>query len=148
VATTSSALARAGRYREVAGNLRVKEVRVGAERFLLCHNPKRARRDEPVRGRIVPQLERRIEGTDHLGRDKRLELYGALCTKSGLKRFLRLTKDAKLHIDMAAMRREAHFDGKFLLRSSDERRPHSSLGWLTPAEFARRWARDHQPSLA
>ena len=38
----------------------------------------------------------------------------------GLKRFLRLTKDAKLRIDKAAIRREAHFDGKFLLRSSDE----------------------------
>jgi hypothetical protein len=115
-----AALARAGRYREVAGNLRVKEVRVGTERFVICHNPERARRDEVVRGRIVAHLEARIEGSDRLPRDKRLELYGALSTKSGLKRFLRLTKDAKLRIDKAAIRREVHFDGKFLLRSSDE----------------------------
>jgi len=120
-ADAKAALSRAGRYREVAGNLRVKEVRVGTERFVLCHNPERARRDEVVRGRIVAHLESRIDGTDRLARDKRLELYGALSTKSGLKRFLRLTKDAKLRIDKAAMRREAHFDGKFLLRSSDER---------------------------
>ena len=115
-----AALSRAGRYREVAGNLRVKEVRVGTERFVICHNPERARRDEVVRGRIVAYLEGRIDGSDRLGRDKRLELYGALSTKSGLKRFLRLTKDAKLRVDKAAVRRETHFDGKFLLRSSDE----------------------------
>lgn len=115
-----AALGRPGRYREVAGNLRVKEVRVGAERFVVCHNPDRARRDEAVRGRIVAHLEARIEGSDRLSRDKRLELHGAISTKPGLKRFLRLTKDARLRIDRAAMRREAHFDGKFLLRSSDE----------------------------
>jgi len=94
-----AALARPGRYREVAGNLRVTEVRVGTERFVICHNPERARRDEVVRSRIVAHLEARIEGSDCLSRDKRLELYGALSTKSGLKRFLRLTKDAKLRVD-------------------------------------------------
>ena len=57
---------------------------------------------------------------DRLARDKRLELYGALSTKSGLKRFLRLTADAKLRIDKAAIRSEAHFDGTFFPRSSDE----------------------------
>jgi len=49
------------------------------------------------------------------------ELYGALCTKSGLRRFLRLTGDAKLRVDEAAVAREAHLDGTSLLRSSDER---------------------------
>jgi hypothetical protein len=120
-ADAKAALGRAGRYRSVDGNLRVKEVRVGTERFVVCHNPEQARRDELVRARIVAHLEQRIASSDKLSRDKRHELYGALCTKSGLRRFLRLTGDAKLRVDKAAVAREAHFDGKFLLRSSDER---------------------------
>jgi hypothetical protein len=120
-ADAKAALGRAGRYRSVDGNLRVKEVRVGTERFVVCHNPEQARRDELVRARIVAHLEERIEGSDRLVADKRHELYEALCTKTGLRRFLRLTGDAKLRVDKAAVAREAHFDGKFLLRSSDER---------------------------
>jgi len=30
----------------------------------------------------------------------------------------------------------------------NENRPHSAHGWKTPAEFARGWINDHQPSLA
>ncbi|HZD65656.1 MAG TPA: IS1634 family transposase [Acidimicrobiales bacterium] len=116
----TEALGRQGRYKVVAGNLRVKEVRSGGDRFVICHNPERAERDAVVRDRIVAHLEERIEGSDRLSPDRRLELYGALSTKPGLRRFLRLTKDGKLRIDRARVRREAHFDGKFLLRSSDE----------------------------
>jgi len=51
------------------GNLRVKEVAVGpggngdgddgarAQRFVVCHNPEQADRDEAVRGRLVAHLE-------------------------------------------------------------------------------------------
>jgi hypothetical protein len=48
-----AALARAGRYHPVAGNLRVKEVHVGdgarGQRFVVCHNPEQAERDAQVR---------------------------------------------------------------------------------------------------
>ena len=54
------ALARPGRYKTVAGNLRVKEVSVGgrddgarAQRFVVCHNPQAAQRDAAVRERLV-----------------------------------------------------------------------------------------------
>ena len=55
-AEAAAALARQGRYHEVAGNLRVKEVWVPAkdagqraERFAVCHNPEQAERDRAVR---------------------------------------------------------------------------------------------------
>ncbi len=140
-ADAKAALGRAGRYRVIAGNLAVKEVRVGAERFVICHNPEQAARDEIVRGRIVAYLEERIAGTDALAKERRHELYGALSTKPGLRRFLRLTKDGKLRVDQATVSREAHFDGKFLLRSSDERlsAEEIALGYKALYEAERGW---------
>ena len=116
----AQALGRQGRYKVVAGNLQVKEVRVGDDRFVVCHNPERALYDKATRENIVAHLVTRIASSDSFAKTKRHELYGALCTKAGFKRFLRLTKDGKLRIDRAAVRREAHFDGKYLLRSSTE----------------------------
>ena len=120
----AAALSRQGRYRMVAGNLRVKEVRVehgtAADRFVICHNPQRARHDQAVRERIITALEAEIADTDQLSVSKRRERYGALATKAAFKRFLRLTPAGKLRLDKAAIAREANFDGKFLLRTSDE----------------------------
>jgi len=118
------ALARQGRYHTVAGNLRVKEVRVddgsARDRFVICHNPEQATRDAEVRSGIVDRLGERIAGSDALPPKKRAELAGALGTKPAFARFLRQTPSGKLRVDRAAVRRDAHFDGKFLLRTSDE----------------------------
>ncbi|MGH3576549.1 MAG: IS1634 family transposase, partial [Mycobacterium sp.] len=120
----AAALSRQGRYRSVAGNLRVKEVRVddGAarDRFVISHNPERATHDAAVRARIIARLEEKIASSDELGQARRREFYGALSTKPVFKRFLRLTSTGKLRIARAAIARDAHFDGKFLLRTSDE----------------------------
>jgi hypothetical protein len=123
-AEAAAALSRQGRYRTVAHNLRVKEVRVddGAarDRFVICHNPDAAARDAAVRERIVARLQERIAGTDALSSRRRAELAGALRTKAAFARFLRTTPGGLLRIDRAAVRRDASFDGKFLLRTSDE----------------------------
>jgi hypothetical protein len=67
-----AALSRQGRYREVAGNLWVKEVRiVEDERFVICHSPVRAERDAAIRARMIAQLKELIDGTDAPGKDKR-----------------------------------------------------------------------------
>jgi len=119
-----AALARQGRYRTVAGNLRVKEVRVDdgthRDRFVICHNPDRARRDHAIREQILTRLTTAIDDSDKLSPSKRRELYGALTTKPAFKRFLRETPAGKLRIDRAAVTQEAKLDGKFLLRTSDE----------------------------
>jgi len=72
----AAALARPGRYREVADNLRVKEVHVApgghgdgdegarAVRFVICHNPEQAERDATVRANLVTHLEGLIAGSD------------------------------------------------------------------------------------
>jgi hypothetical protein len=46
----TDAIIRAGRYHEVAGSLRVKEVRIAEhERFVICHSPEVAERDAAIR---------------------------------------------------------------------------------------------------
>ena len=127
-----AALSRPGRYHSVQGNLSVKEVRVGdgarAERFRVCVNPEARRRDEIVRANLVAYLERRIEGSDAWSKQRRDELVGELRQTPGVYRFLRRTKDHKLRVDKAAIDRDAHFDGKWLIRSDDDT--------LTPTDLA------------
>jgi len=115
-----AALAHAGRYREVAGNLRSKEVRISREeRFVVAHNPEAAARDAAVRARLVARLEEMIAGSDALPATKRAELRGAISTKPGLARLLRTTPGGLLRLDAAAIKAEERLDGTYLLRCSD-----------------------------
>jgi len=128
-AEAAAALARPGRYHDVADNLRVKEVWVApgggsaegarAERFVVCHNPDAADRDAAVRQRLIEHLEGLIEGSDAWPKRRRDEFVGSLKGKAGLRRLLRRTTTGLLRIDRAAADREAHYDGKWLLRTSD-----------------------------
>ncbi len=140
-----AALARQGRYRVLDGGLRVKQVRVddatNRDRFVVCHNPERAERDQQVRDRILAQLKQQIAGADKLSAAKRSELYGALQTKPAFKRLLRRTPAGKLRIDRAAAAREAKLDGKYLLRTSDETLSAEdlALGYKALYEVERGW---------
>ena len=127
----AAALARPGRYRTVAGNLRVKEVAVApggdgdgdhgarAQRFVVCHNPEQAVRDAAVRDRLVAHLEELIAGSDTWTGRRRDEFVGSLKGKPGLRRYLRRTQSGLLRVDHATLKTEAHLDGKWLLRTSD-----------------------------
>ena len=128
-AEAAAALARPGRYHDVADNLRVKEVRVSpgggtadgtrAERFVICHNPDAAERDAGVRDRLIEHLQHLIDGSDAWTARRRDEFLGSLKAKPGLRRLLRRTKTGLLRIDRAAAKLETHYDGKWLLRTSD-----------------------------
>jgi len=127
----AAALARPGRYRTVADNLRVKEVAVApggdgdgdhgarTQRFVICHNPEQGERDQQVRSNLVTHLQQLIEGSDAWTARRRDELVGSLKTKPGLRRYLRRTPSGLLRVDAAGIKREAHLDGKWLLRTSD-----------------------------
>jgi len=141
-ADAKAALSRQGRYATVAGNLRVKQVRLGdGERFVVCHNPEAADRDARIRDRLVAQLTDMIDGSDTLSATKRAELHGVISTKTGHNRYLRVTPGGLLRIDAAAITAEQKLDGKYLLRATD---PHMStediaLGYKQLFEVERGW---------
>src|SRR6266516_4786989 len=119
-AEAAAALSRQGRYQEVTGHLRVKEVRISDdERFVICHNPGGAERDAAIRARLLARLREKIDGTDKLTATKRAELRGVISTRPGLNRYLRVTPGGLLRIDAAAVKAEENLDGKYLLRTSD-----------------------------
>ena len=141
-AEAKAALARAGRYQEVAGNLRVKEVRISeGERFVICHNPQGAERDAAVRERLLARLGEMIAGSDKLSVTKRAELRGVISTKPGLARFLRTTAGGLLRLDAEAIAAEEKLDGKYLLRSSDPTLSAAdiALGYKQLLEVERGW---------
>ena len=62
-ADAHAALSRQGRYKDVAGNLKVKEVRIADdERFVICFNPEAAERDAAVRAKMIARLEEVDQG--------------------------------------------------------------------------------------
>jgi Transposase DDE domain len=137
-----AALSRQGRYTEIAENMRVKEVRISdTDRFVICHNPEAAERDQHMREQLVAQLTELIADTDKLSDFKRGELRGKIADKPGLNRYLRATPAGKLRIDTAKIKAEENLDGKYLLRCSD---PHLStediaLGYKQLLEVERGW---------
>jgi len=141
-ADAKAALSRQGRYATVAGNLRVKEVKLGdGERFVICHNPEAADRDAATRARLVAQLGDLIEHSDRLTATKRAELRGVISTKPGLHRYLRTTPGGLLRIDAAAIKREENLDGKYLLRATDPTMSTEdiALGYKQLYEVERGW---------
>ncbi len=141
-AEATAALARPGRYRDVADGLRVKEVRIGeGDRFVIAHNPEAADRDATIRAEMLERLREAIADSDRLSATKRAELRGVISTKPGLNRYLRVTPGGLLRTDAKAVAAEAKLDGKYLLRTND---PHLSaediaLGYKQLLEVERGW---------
>jgi hypothetical protein len=147
-----AALARQGRYHTVAGNLGVKEVVIDdgtmRDRFVVCRNPDQAARDQAVRDQLVAQLEAAIARSDQLTPAARAALAAELQAKPAYRRFLRTTPTGRLRINRAAVRAEAHLDGKFLLRTSDPTLSATdvALGYKQLLDVERGW-RDMKSTL-
>jgi hypothetical protein len=118
-------LARGGRYHEVRGPrqhakdpspLKVKEVWVGDRRYIVCLNEEEARKDARDREAIVASLR------DQLARGEK-----GLVGNRGYHRFLRTQGGARFAIDEAALKADARYDGKWVLRTDAD---------LGPAEVA------------
>lgn len=101
-------LARSGRYRQVAENLKVKEVQLGEERYIVCLNPEEAKRDKEKREQLVSDLEEKLEKSP-----------SRIITNRGYRKYLRITKSA-VKLDVAKVKEESRFDGKFVLTTNTE----------------------------
>lgn len=133
-----AALSRQGRYQTVRDNLRVKEVRLDNEsgkRWIVCHNPFEAERDQAQRTAALERIEielERIRAGRERDANKRNSKTGrrpndeahrlaecALHDHPSLGRWLRQTPTGRLVIDRAKVAAEGRLDGKYLLSTSD-----------------------------
>jgi len=122
---TKVVLTRPGRFKRVKENLRVKEVWVGdgerRRRYVVCYNPQEASRQRQHRAKLIELLEGELltltapaKGKEHSKRTCELiasERFG---------RYLRRTVGGALRIDRAAIRREARYDGKWVITTNDD----------------------------
>jgi transposase len=161
----AQALARQGRYQRVRDNLRVKEVRLDATdvRFVICHNPDQATRDQAQRQTAVARIEAelaRIRAQRERDRAKPSAKARARAEAAHVKaecelrdhptlgRWIRQLTSGRLVIDRAKVKTEARLDGKYLLAVSD---PHitaedAALGYKNLLE-AERGFRDMKSTL-
>ncbi|HEY0687823.1 MAG TPA: IS1634 family transposase [Kribbella sp.] len=161
-------LSRQGRYQQVKDNLRVKEVRLDDTdvRFIICHNPEQAERDQTLREDAIARLEAELERIKHAReRDSaktnknnakakqkleaaHLKAECALRDHPTFGRWLRQSPSGRLSINRAKIKQEERLDGKYLIATSD---PHISaedaaLGYKNLLE-AERGFRDLKSSL-
>lgn len=102
-------LARAGRYSKVADNLEVKEVRIEKRRYVVCRNPLEMKKDAAARAAIVEKIETALAQSPK-----------SMVGNRGFARFLRVDKSA-LAVDRKAIEADARLDGKFVLRTNNEK---------------------------
>jgi len=121
---TKHVTTRAGRYKKVAGNLRVKEVLVGdgerRRRYVVCHNPEEQKRQREHRDTIVAKLEAELESLKDLDSRSYTKRVFELVASRRYGRYLRRTSTGKLRLSRAAVRQAMKHDGKFVVHSNDD----------------------------
>jgi transposase len=119
---TESVLGRPGRYRDVADNLKVKEVVIGdgerRRRYAVCYNPLEASRQKQHRERLILELEAELASLS----DQREGYNKCACALRTSARYGRLLKETRkgLAIDHKAIKELERFDGKFVVHSNDD----------------------------
>jgi hypothetical protein len=122
---TKEVINRAGRYQVVRDNLRVKEVWVGdgerRRRYVVCHNPEEAARQRRHREMLLDLLAKELATLEAPSRGKPHSKRSCeLVASERFGRYLRRTKSGALRIDRAKAKREARYDGKWVVTSNDD----------------------------
>ena len=120
----NEAMKRPGRYHEIRENLRAKEIVVGdgeaRHRYVLVHNPAEAKRQKAKRGKIIENLKAQLAQIKDLPPNQHTKAVCALVSHRTYGRYLRSTKAGRPRIDMKKVRDEERYDGKYLLKTSDD----------------------------
>lgn len=100
-------LHRAGKYRKVRKNLKVKQVRsMNGGRYIVCLNPEEAQKDASEREAILESLKEKLKkGTK------------GLIGNRGYRRYLRIQKSS-IEINEEKIKEEERMDGKYVLRTN------------------------------
>jgi hypothetical protein len=122
------ALSCRGKYTTLANGLEIKDVTVGGDsearrRFVIVRNPDEAKRDKLKREDIVKETQRRIEALKQLEGEPHGKAACNLRSHTVYGRYVRQTKTGKLTLNKAKISDDAHFDGKYLISTSDDRLP-------------------------
>jgi len=123
---------RAGRYKDVADNLKVKEVFVGdgerRRRYVVCHNPQEVKRQRKHRAHVLTELEAELVALKDLDSSSYSKRVFKLVASRRYGRYVRRTKTGKLRLNRTAVSDAAKHDGKFVVHSNDDT--------LTPEDLA------------
>lgn len=115
-------LSKRGRYTVFKDNLQAKEVIIGdgerRKRYILCYNPKEAKRQFKHRQMIVELLETELDR--HQDKSTTAQWAIDLLASRRFKRYLRITKSKQIRIDRTAIRQAAKYDGKWVIETNDD----------------------------
>lgn len=115
-------LSKRGRYTVFTDNLHAKEVIVGdgerRKRYILCYNPKEAKRQQKHRQAIVELLEKELDS--HRDSSATAQWAINLLASRRFKRYLRITKSNQIRINRTGIRQAAKYDGKWVIETNDD----------------------------
>lgn len=115
-------LSKKGRYTVIKDNLHAKEVIIGdgemRKRYILCFNPKEAKRQRKHRGRVIEILEKEL--AKHPDKKATAQWAIELLASQRYKRYLTITKSNQIRIDRGKARQAQKYDGKWVLETNDD----------------------------
>jgi len=115
-------LTKRGKYTVLRDNLNVKEVIVGdgerRRRYILCYNPKEAKRQKKHRRQIVALLEKELDR--HPDKSATAQWAIELLASKRYKRYLTISKSKRIRIDRGKIRAASKYDGKWVIETNDD----------------------------
>ncbi|WP_408010354.1 IS1634 family transposase [Pseudalkalibacillus sp. A8] len=118
------ALSKRGRFQKIRQNLQVKEAIIGngeaRKRYVIAYNPIEAKRDQAQREKIVETIEMKLSDLKQLPNEAHRKEACRLHAHGTYGKYIRQLKDGTLKLNKQAVRDAAKYDGKYLIRTSDD----------------------------